>query len=129
MAFVVRRCRELYNASLQERRASSRGRATCLFKPDLFWLRPYRLDRLVCSLTLAPSVGDESASGPERGKEQRAGWACPSGSRGVGCGREPSIPFLWSARIRPSMGRYLTFRRGGAHTRRREAALRQGENP
>src|SRR5690348_7263195 len=27
------------------------------------------------------------------------------------------------------MGRYLTFRRGGAHTRRREAVLRQGENP
>jgi hypothetical protein len=34
-----------------------------------------------------------------------------------------------SVKIRTRMGRYLTFRRGGAHTRRREAALRQGENP
>jgi hypothetical protein len=31
--------------------------------------------------------------------------------------------------IRPRVGRGLTFWRGGAHTRRREAALRQGETP
>ncbi len=62
-------------------------------EPDVLWLWRAGLERLVRALALLSSVWDESASRPQRRQEYRAGRAGSSGSRGVGCGAEPSIPF------------------------------------
>ncbi len=61
-------------------------------EPDVLWLWRAGLERLVRALALLSSVWDESASRPQRRQEYRAGRAGSSGSRGVGCREEPSIP-------------------------------------
>src|SRR5690349_5829802 len=70
---------------------SDRG-PSCVDQPDLLWLWHPGAERLVCSLAFVSRMRNEPASRPQRRKKYRTGRAGPSGSRGVGCGEEPSIP-------------------------------------
>jgi putative transposase len=64
----------------------------CLYEPDVLWLWRRGAESSVRPLASLPRVWNEPASGSQRCQAYRAGRAGPSGSRGVGCGGEPSIP-------------------------------------
>ncbi len=83
------------------RRSLSGSRATGLHQPDLLWLRRRGQEGLVRPLAFLPGLRHQPAPRPQRRQEYRKAWAEPSGSRGVGCGGEPSIPRLqpWGVSI------------------------------
>jgi hypothetical protein len=72
------------------------SRAGCLYEPAMFWPAVQRcgVQRVVRAVALLPHMWHEPAPGLQSGQEQRTGRAGCSGSRGVGCGEEPSIPRL-----------------------------------
>src|SRR5260221_2021559 len=76
------------------RRSLSGRRAAGRHQPDRLWLRRARRQGRVRPLAYLPGLWDQPAPRPQRRPEPREGRAGPSGSRGVGCGGEPSIPRL-----------------------------------
>src|SRR5690242_7896044 len=73
-------------------RASSVRGASCLYQPDVFWLRRRGAERIIRPLACVPGLRNQPAPRPQRREEYRKARAEPSGRGGVGRPGEPRIP-------------------------------------